>query len=346
MKRKVISAMLAFSLLSALITGCGGNGQTEEKKETNTETKQEDSAYEPVTITLNLERSGLGENVEYTFTEMPDHVITSGDQMADFFFDLGLEDQMAGYTKGSCWSLDAEYPAREEVPQLVEAGKGITTLSKEEMIATGCDFLMGWDSVFSDKNFSPDFCEENGISMYFPYVCSDSASFEDLYKDYETLGKIFKVEDVAEEKIQAMKDTIQKVQDTLGSEAYENPITVFAYDSGEAAPFTACQGMPGDILKLAGGISIFDDIEAGWATPSWEEVVERDPDVILILDYEGGDEVEEKAEFLRTNDATKNLSAVKEGRIISACCSDMQGSAGSARLVEEIAKQLNPDVFE
>ena len=132
------------------------------------------------------------------------------------------------------------------------------------MIATGCDFLMGWDSVFSDKNFSPDFCEENGISMYFPYVCSDSASFEDLYKDYETLGKIFKVEDVAEEKIQAMKDTIQKVQDTLGSEAYENPITVFAYDSGEDAPFTACQGMPGDILKLACGISIFDDIEAGW----------------------------------------------------------------------------------
>ena len=40
-------------------------------------------------------------------------------------------------------------------------------------------------------------------------------------------------------------------------------------------PFTACQGMPGDILKLAGGISIFDDIEEGWATPSWEEVIER-----------------------------------------------------------------------
>ena len=129
-------------------------------------------------------------------------------------------------------------------------------------------------------------------------------------------------------------------------EVYEDPITVFAYDSGEEAPFTACQGMPGDILKLAGGISIFDDIEAGWATPSWEEVVERDPDVILILDYEGGEEVEKKAEFLRTNDATKDLRAVKEGRIISACCSDMQGSAGSARLVEDIAKQLYPEKYE
>ena len=151
---------------------------------------------------------------------------------------------------------------------------------------------------------------------------------------------------MAEEKVQEMKDTLQDVEDTLGSEVYEDPITVFAYDSGEEAPFTACQGMPGDILKLAGGISIFDDIEAGWATPSWEEVVERDPDVILILDYEGGEEVEKKAEFLRTNDATKDLRAVKEGRIISACCSDMQGSAGSARLVEDIAKQLYPEKYE
>ena len=141
-----------------------------------------------------------------------------------------------------------------------------------------------------------------------------------------------------------MKETIQKVQDTLGEEAYADPVTVFAYDSGEEAPFTACQGMPGDIIKLAGGISIFDDIEAGWATPSWEEVVERDPDVILVLDYDG--DVEEKIEFLKTNDATKDLTAVKEGRIFSACCADMQGSAGSADTVEIIARQLYPDLFE
>ena len=142
-----------------------------------------DEAYEPVTITLNLERSGLGENVEYTFTEKPSAVVASGDQMADFFFDLGLEDQMAGYTKGSCWSTVSQYPARDKVPQLLEAGKGISNLSKEELVATGCDFLMGWDSVFSDKNFGKEFCDANGIAMYFPYVCSDKATLEGRYKD-------------------------------------------------------------------------------------------------------------------------------------------------------------------
>ena len=141
-----------------------------------------------------------------------------------------------------------------------------------------------------------------------------------------------------------MKDTLQKVKDSVVDEAYENPVTVFAYDSGEDAPFTACQGMPGDIIKLAGGISIFDDIEAGWATPSWEEVVERDPDVILILEYTGGD-VADKKEFLETNEFTKDLRAVKEGKIFSVCCSDMQGSAGSAVAVKAIAEQLYPDKF-
>ena len=118
------------------------------------------------------------------------------------FFDLGLEEQMAGYTKGSCWSLVSEYPARDSVPQIAEPGVNLSSVSKEELLATGCDFLIGWDSVFSDKNFSTEFCDENGIAMYFPYVCSDSATFEDLYKDYETLGKIFQVEETAEQKIQ------------------------------------------------------------------------------------------------------------------------------------------------
>ena len=40
-----------------------------------------EAEYEPVTITLNLQRSGLGENVEYTFTEKPSAVVASGEQM-------------------------------------------------------------------------------------------------------------------------------------------------------------------------------------------------------------------------------------------------------------------------
>ena len=155
-------------------------GQKLIKKEAHAEksVQSEDRNYEPVTIQLNLERSGLGKNVEYTFKQKPDHVVASGDQMADLFFDLGLEEQMAGYTKGSCWSLVSEYPARDSVPQIAEPGVNLSSVSKEELLATGCDFLIGWDSVFSDKNSVQNSVTKMELPCNFPYVCSDSATLK------------------------------------------------------------------------------------------------------------------------------------------------------------------------
>ena len=166
--------------------------------------------YEPYTITLNLERSGIGQNMEETFTSAPVHAIASGDHMA-------------GFTRGSCWSTVSEYPARDTVHKMAPDGTGLAKVSKEDIIATGCDFMMGWDSLFSDNNFSVSFCLEHGIIPYFPYCCSDSATFEDIYKDYEVLGNVFGVQEVAAEKVQAMKDKLDYVKETLGEEAMRTP---------------------------------------------------------------------------------------------------------------------------
>ncbi|MBR6114391.1 MAG: ABC transporter substrate-binding protein [Oscillospiraceae bacterium] len=328
------------------VTGSKGDEYkvTEEAIAVTTDENVE-SEYEPYTITLNLERSGIGQNMEETFTAAPTHAVADGDQMADMLFDLGLADHMAGFTRGACLSTVSEYPARDTVRKLTPDGVNLRNATKETLIDTGCDFMMGWDSLFSENNFSVSFCLEHGIIPYFPYCCSDSATFEDIFKDYEVLGNIFGVQEVAAERIAAMKETLERVKATLGDDIYANPIRVFVYDSGEDAPFTACQGMPGDMIKPAGGISIFDDIQKGWATPSWEEVVERDPDVILILNYDYED-TETKTEFLKNNEFTSQMRAVQEGRIYVANCADMQGSAGSAGTVEIMARQFYPELFE
>lgn len=338
-RSKWIAIAAAAMFAAAVLAGCGSS----DSSSSSSSSKKSSKKYTPVTITENLERSGLGTNYKHTFKKAPTKVVADGDQMADMFFDLGLADNMAGYTKGACVDTVKQYPGEKKVKQLAKAGVNLRTVSKEKVLATGCDFLVGWDDLFSDKNFSVSFCKKNGITPYFPYVCSDSATFNDLYKDYETLGKIFQVEDTASKRIAKMKKTINDVHNTLGDDAYKNPVKVFVYDSGEDAPFTACQGMPGDTLKKAGAISIFNDINKGWATPSWEQVVERDPDAIIILEY--NHDVKKKKKFLQTNSHTKDLRAVKEGKIYSANCAIMQGSAGSADLVKTIAKQLYPDKF-
>ena len=332
------------SASTTTVTGQKGDKYEVTSEAREVSTQAEDADYTPYTITLNLERSGIGQNMEETFTAAPTKAICDGDQMADMLFDLGLEDHMAGFTRGACWSTVSDYPARDTVKKLTPDGMNLREASKETILETNCDFMMGWDSLFGEDAFSVQFCLDNGIIPYFPYCCSDKATMEDLYKDYEVLGNVFGVQDLAAEKVQAMKDKLDEVKDKLGDEVYADPIKVFVYDSGEDAPFTACQGIPGDMIKRAGGISIFDDIDKGWATPAWEEVVQRDPDVILILDYDY--DTDAKTEFLKTNKNTKDLRAVKEGRIYSACCADMQGSAGSAGTVEIMAKQFYPEKFE
>ncbi|MFX8262546.1 ABC transporter substrate-binding protein, partial [Acinetobacter baumannii] len=62
-------------------------------------------------------------------------------------------------------------------------------------------------------------------------------------------------------------------------------LKVFVYDSGEDKAFTAANTYLTSLIDLVGGKNIFDDIDKGWAEVSWEEVVNRDPDVIVIVDY-------------------------------------------------------------
>lgn len=339
MKHKwLVAAMAVLAALS--LGGCGSKSASSSKSSTTAASKN----YKPVTITENLERSGLGKNYKYTIRKEPTKVVADGSQMADIMFDLGLANHMAGYVKGSTMN-NHKYPGQNKVKQLAKPGVNLRSVSKEKVLGTGCDFLIGWDDLFADNNYSVKFCKKNGIIPYFPYVCSDKATFNDLYKDYRTLGKIFHVENRATKRINSMKATLNSVHQTLGDSVYSNPVKVFDYDSGENAPFTACQGMPGDILKKAGAVSIFNNIHKGWATVSWEQVEKKDPDAIVINDYGNHNDVQKKEKFLRTNKNTKNLRAVKENHIYSVNCADMQGSAGSAKLVQKLAKQLYPDKF-
>ena len=117
MKKKLLVVILALTMLFVFSacgddnTVTGSKGDTYTVQEGNIAVGIDGNEYEPYTITLNLERSGIGQNMEETFTAPPVAAIADGDQMADFFFDLGLEDHMAGFTRGACWSTVSNYPA-------------------------------------------------------------------------------------------------------------------------------------------------------------------------------------------------------------------------------------------
>ena len=97
----------------------------------------------------------------------------------------------------------------------------------------------------------------------------------------------------------------------------ENAPRVFIYDSGEETPFTAGRyAMPNALIEAAGGVNIMNDFEKSWATVGWEAVIERNPQVIVIVNY-GTVTAEEKRAFMMSNPAFSDIDAVKNDRFVT-----------------------------
>jgi len=74
------------------------------------------------------------------------------------------------------------------------------------------------------------------------------------------------------------------------------PLRVFVYDCCDP-PFTAGRtAVLTDVIHRAGGRNIFADVAADWTKVSWEEVISRRPQLVVVHDYpyEGQGDVAEK----------------------------------------------------
>ena len=358
MKKRTIYLAIVAAISATVMIGCASS---ETSKETESETEKteestaemseetqvkEEQSKEGYTFKVSIDRNEQGLIIDETVTEVPEHVVCSGFQMAAMLCDLGQEDKIVGVLTSRPEACSTCYaPGVNEKLEKLDVLGSANDVSKEQLLALECDFLIGWDSTFSDKRYDVDFCQSNNIIMYPPYCTYDSASsMDDIYKDYETLGHIFDCVDIAQEKIDEMKKIVAEVEAVMKD--VEKPITILNYDSGEDDVFTACQGMPGAIFKYAGGISIFNDIEKGWARVSWEEIVDRNPEVIIINNYSGSEEeAQSSREFLLSVAAIQGIDAIKNDKIYAVNLDDMEGSAGTAYLIRELAQILYPEKF-
>jgi iron complex transport system substrate-binding protein len=232
---------------------------------------------------------------------------------------LGLTDHMVGFTGISGWkTLDAKM--RDGISELPELAARYP--SKEVLIGADADFYFaGWNyGMKVGGEVSPDTLAPFGINVYeLTESCihigpKEPASMHDMYSDLLNLGAIFGVADRAETLVDAYKSDLAAHRETLSKLA--SPPRVFVYDSGEDAPFTSGRyGMPNALIEAAGGRNIMDDFDKSWGTVGWEEVVERNPEIIVIVNY-GDVTAEEKRQFMRANPAFSDLDAVKNNRFV------------------------------
>ena len=282
-------------------------------------------------------------NRDVTFNEAPKHAVSHDINMTHMMLALGLKPHMTGYSGISGW--------KAVTPQMKVILDGLPELaskypSVETLLNANVDFFFaGWDyGMRVGGDLTPQTLTPLGINVYeLTESCAfvmkrPPASMADTYNDLRNLGKIFDVQDRANALIAHMQQEISEVQKTLPA----SKPRVFLYDSGEDRAMTSGRlGIPHALIEAAGGNDILSDIDASWTRINWETVVERNPEVIVIVDYS---EVtaEQKQHFLETHPALQSVDAIRHKRFIVIPYVQATPGIDNVLAIQTLAKGFHP----
>lgn len=334
--KKIICRILAAAALAAVLGGCagpaGGGNAEEGQAEGSVESaggQESASGEEHGTGAYPIVVENYGRKI--TISKRPEKVLTLGPNCTELFAALGLEDLVIGRSlvNHSRGPLEEYAQAVESIPQL-----NYGSATREAILTSGADFIYALDWEISDQGCNLEEAAQYGITVYV----NTAANLEEQYQEILDMGKIFGVEEKAKEFVEDQKSRIQAVQDSLEG---KEPVEVLVYDSGKDGVFT-CSGSNFEslLIGLAGGHNIFDDLsDQQWVTVSFEEVLARNPDVILIHDYDSPS-VEEKIAEIKSNPTLAQLDCVKNERFATITLESVLPGNRMAYAVEQMAEDF------
>ena len=271
-----------------------------------------------------------------TIADRPERVLTLGPNVTELFAALGLGDLVIGRSlvNHSRGPLPEYADAVNAIPQL-----NYSSATREAIISSGADFIYALDWEIGDAGCNIEEVAGYGMDVYV----NAAVTIDEMYAEIEDIGKIFGIEDTAAAFIEDQKARIQAVADKI---AGQEPVNVLVYDSGNDGVFT-CSGVNFEslLIGLAGGKNLFDDLtDKQWITVSYEEVLARNPDVILIHDYDAPF-VEEKIAEIKANPTLSLLPCVQNDRFAVITLESVLPGDRMAYAVESLAADFYPELF-
>jgi iron complex transport system substrate-binding protein len=286
-----------------------------------------------LTIALVLTACKAGEwpptEVDYVFDDLgrlvaingtPQRIVSLAPSNTEILFALGLGEKVVGVTD---W---CDYP-----PEALEKGKvgSYDTPDIEKIVALTPDLiLVAYGTTMDVIN--------NLVGLGLTVFGIKTTDLDDLLNDIRRIGEITDKEIEAQALTSEMENRIQAVTDET-SELEEGP-RVF-YIVWHDPLWTAGSGtFIHELIEKAGGVNICQNI-TGYTTISIEEVVARNPEVIITSEW-SYDWAQNATELASTN-------ASQTGRIYT--CDDNLVQRPGPRLVEGLdwfAYFIHPEIFE
>ncbi|GHG02718.1 MULTISPECIES: ABC transporter substrate-binding protein [Streptomyces] len=276
--------------------------------------------------------------VTTTLQAPPRRAVTMNQHVTEVMLALGLEKSLAGTAYLDDAVLPAYAKAYDSVPVLAKEYP-----SREALLAANPDFVYGgYTSAFDAKaGRGRDDLAKSGIGsrLNTEYCADGPVSVDDLYREVTEVGRTFGVPDRAERWTDDARASLAATEKRLKD---LDPVSVFVYDSGDKTAFTAGgRGIGNDLITRAGGRNVFADLDKPFGDAAWEQVVAREPDVVLLYDY-GSTTVEQKKRRLLDDPALKDVPAIRNRRFAVLPLSDTVLGVRVPAAVDKLAAQLHP----
>ncbi|TFE48170.1 ABC transporter substrate-binding protein [Streptomyces sp. ICN441] len=329
MRKRPIFLLPAVAAAALLLSGCGG-----------TAARDDAARAEPAAEGFPVTVSNCG--VKTTYQRPPQRAVSLNQHATEVMLALGLQKSMVG----------TAYLDDKILPRYQGAYDGIKVLAKEypsfeTLLAAEPDFAYGgFASTFDEKEGrSRDALSKAGINSYLNIEeCPRGpVTMATMDQEIRNVARIFGVPERADQELKKLHGTLDEVEGKL---AGVTPAKVFVYDSGDKTAFTAGgAGVGNEMIKQAGGVNLFADLDKSFGDVSFEQVAERMPEVVVIYDY-GNQPVEDKKKFLLANPALKDVPAIKNKRFAVLPLSSTVLGVRVPSGVESLARQLHPERFK
>lgn len=274
-------------------------------------------SHYPVTITT---YNYAGEEITTTYEKAPEKVLCVYQGCIETMIALGLEDRVV-----ASYGLDNPVkPEWEDALSKMNYNEDVFAPDKETVTMMAPDMIFTWGSLFSDKKLGD-------VSTWIAegtntYVSSNTRrgghdrTLENEYTDLLNIGKIFNVEEKAQELVDEMKAEVAAALAAAAEQGAPNVLVVEYL--GESISNYGATSLGGSMVTALGGTLASPDA----SKLGKEDLVALDPDVIFVVYMPKGRTEAEAIALITEDPALASLKAVKNGRVYAIMLGDMYAS--------------------
>lgn len=258
------------------------------------------------------------------FERPPQRIISLIPSVTETIIALGAADRLVARS-----DFDTD-PALAHLPAV---GQGLTP-SLEQLTMLQPELVIAWPDNASRSVISR--LTDLGVNVYTPQI----QTLADIERTISELGDMLGLEIAAASLNATIDAELELIRRAVAGR--ERP-TVF-YVVWYAPPTTAGTGTyVNELIEIAGAYNIFEDAPGLWPTVSIEEVLNRQPAIVLLSQTA---EIRVDLEQLRAAPGWRELQAVREGRVLQ-IDANLYNRPGP-RVIEaaqQLANLIHPDAF-